>query len=427
MGGANSEVIERTKRIVFEAAYFKPASIRATSKKLGLEDRSVDRASSAAPISPRRRARWRGRCELLETDRRRHAPRRRSPTSTPRRISRRRCRLDRARIAGLLGMDVPDDAVERILTSLGFDVRQAAIAKARAADSGWDVIAAAMARRHASPGRSDRGGRAPLRLRASADDVPRRRAGAAAVGSAHRARSPRAHRAARHGLLRGDHVRVHRGGSGRAVPRWRARRWRSRTRCRRSSPSMRPSLLPGLVDARQPQSPPRAARRPPLRDRHALLAGGRNARRGFAWMGLGTRRSLERRAAAGGFLRHQGRRRTARGAGSVSRRRSRRSSARTSSPAAPRRSSIDGQVDRRPRPARRRRSPTRAICPPAEEVYVAEINLDAVTAAVADRNAHARRRCRGTRSSCATSRFSSTMPCLPKRFVAPFVRPRPTR
>ena len=30
--------------------------------------------------------------------------------------------LNRARIGGLLGMDVPDDAVERILTSLGFDV-----------------------------------------------------------------------------------------------------------------------------------------------------------------------------------------------------------------------------------------------------------------------------------------------------------------
>ena len=41
MGGAGSEVSAGTRQIVFESAYFKPASIRRTSKRAQPEDRSV--------------------------------------------------------------------------------------------------------------------------------------------------------------------------------------------------------------------------------------------------------------------------------------------------------------------------------------------------------------------------------------------------
>ena len=139
------------------------------------------RASSAAWIAPRRRARWRARCELLEkigagkptgaiTD---DYPRPHQPKALT---------LERARIAGLLGMDVPDADVERILTSLGFEIIDAPVYRPRRRRLGCRC--AVVARRHSSPGRSDRRSRAPLRLRASADDVPWCGAGAAAVRSA---------------------------------------------------------------------------------------------------------------------------------------------------------------------------------------------------------------------------------------------------
>ncbi len=41
MGGAASEVSGATRTVAFESAYFKPASVRRTSKRLGPEDRSV--------------------------------------------------------------------------------------------------------------------------------------------------------------------------------------------------------------------------------------------------------------------------------------------------------------------------------------------------------------------------------------------------
>jgi phenylalanyl-tRNA synthetase beta chain len=47
-------------------------------------------------------------------------------------------RLDRARISGLLGMDVPDDAVARILTSLGFEIPKTHYLGPKA--EAWDVV-----------------------------------------------------------------------------------------------------------------------------------------------------------------------------------------------------------------------------------------------------------------------------------------------
>jgi phenylalanyl-tRNA synthetase beta chain len=120
MGGADSEVSSTTRQIVFESAYFNPRSVRATSKKLGLKTEASMRFERGADPTVQLFAALRA-CELLAeigagtgagpaTDAV-------AATSTPDEIT-----LPKASVAGLLGMEVPDRDVMRILQSLGFDV-----------------------------------------------------------------------------------------------------------------------------------------------------------------------------------------------------------------------------------------------------------------------------------------------------------------
>ena len=51
MGGAASEVSRRRRRVVFESAYFKPASVRRTSKRLGLKTEASSRFERGADIN----------------------------------------------------------------------------------------------------------------------------------------------------------------------------------------------------------------------------------------------------------------------------------------------------------------------------------------------------------------------------------------
>ena len=270
------------------AAWFNPQSVRATSKKLGLKTEASTRFERGADLDRAASPRCSARCELLEpigagrgvgADRRRLPATRTEPRATrtlPRPSSpgssawtcptRGRAdpdvaRLRRARSAR--GRRQPDDGVER---SRGVP---------------------RLARRHAAPGRPHRGSGPPLRLRAPADDVPRRRAGAAAVGSAHRARSrARAARCSAMGFSEAITFAFIEAAA--AAP------FRGGTRpvalanpLSEKFTVMRPSLLPGLDRRGQPQPPPRPARRAAVRDRHALLAGAakRAARRwpGPAW------------------------------------------------------------------------------------------------------------------------------------------------
>ena len=121
MGGAASEITGATRRLVFEAAYFAPSHIRSTSRQLGLKTEASSRFERGADRTAPPRAMARA-LQLLEqigagkptgdvTD---NYPRPHQPKTL---------RLDKDRIAGLLGMDVPDDAVNRILGALGFGVR----------------------------------------------------------------------------------------------------------------------------------------------------------------------------------------------------------------------------------------------------------------------------------------------------------------
>jgi phenylalanyl-tRNA synthetase beta chain len=160
MGGANSEISSATTRIAFEAAWFKPASIRATSKQLGLKTEASTRFERGMDITAPPRAMARA-CGLLEQI---GAGKRNGPITDvyPVPYQPKTLRLERRRIVGLLGMDVPDAAVTRILASLGFEVSlrsafaasrsaeaaaqaEGAAAKvdltAASADPAWDVVA----------------------------------------------------------------------------------------------------------------------------------------------------------------------------------------------------------------------------------------------------------------------------------------------
>ena len=131
MGGAASEVSAATKAIVFESAYFKPSSVRRTSKRLGLKTEASARfergADANGPVIALQRA-----IALMESigagkvsgpivDR---YPVVRHPATL---------HLRRARLAAVLGVVVPDADVARILRSLGLDVANTA--------DGWDVVA----------------------------------------------------------------------------------------------------------------------------------------------------------------------------------------------------------------------------------------------------------------------------------------------
>jgi len=130
MGGADSEVSAGTRRIVFEAAWFRPSSVRATSKKLGLKTEASTRFERGMDLTAPARATARA-CALLEQIT--------AGTCDGRvvdvypKIHVTQVKLERHRIPGLLGMHVPSADVERILASLGFET---------AADSkGWSVTA----------------------------------------------------------------------------------------------------------------------------------------------------------------------------------------------------------------------------------------------------------------------------------------------
>ena len=131
MGGGESEVGSGTTRIAFESAYFKPASVRRTSKRLGLKTEASARfergADINAPIVALRRAG--ALLQQIGAGQLRGAaidvyPEPRSP---------RALHLRRSRLARVLGLAIPDAEVLRILRAL--DLQPAAT------DDGWNVTA----------------------------------------------------------------------------------------------------------------------------------------------------------------------------------------------------------------------------------------------------------------------------------------------
>jgi phenylalanyl-tRNA synthetase beta chain len=130
MGAADSEVSGSTRTIALESACFKPASVRRTSKRLGLKTDASSRfergADINAPVLALQRA--------LALMQRIGAGRVIGPLIDRYPVPRGpvRLRLRRARLASLLGMSVPDGEVARILAALGLGVETA--------PDGWEVV-----------------------------------------------------------------------------------------------------------------------------------------------------------------------------------------------------------------------------------------------------------------------------------------------
>ena len=120
MGGGTSEVSAATRTVAFESAYFNPASVRRTSKRLGLKTEASSRFERGADINAAMTAIHRAVALVEQLGAGRLVgpvvdcyPQPRRPIVVT---------LRRARLAALLGMPVPDASVIRILRSLGLEV-----------------------------------------------------------------------------------------------------------------------------------------------------------------------------------------------------------------------------------------------------------------------------------------------------------------
>lgn len=121
MGGADSEVSTDTRKVILESAWFKSQSVRLTSKKLGMRTEASYRFERGADLTGTVRAAARAAAlvqltaagaasgTVIDVYPTPHVP----ATLT----------LAEPKITGLLGMHVPADEVEAILHSLGFELR----------------------------------------------------------------------------------------------------------------------------------------------------------------------------------------------------------------------------------------------------------------------------------------------------------------
>jgi phenylalanyl-tRNA synthetase beta chain len=120
MGGSASEISPTTRTVVFESAYFKPASVRRTSKRLGLKTEASSRFERGADINAPVVALQRALSIMMQIGAGRLVgpivdgyP---SPAATA------TIALRRTRLAAILGLSVPDADVTRILSALGMTV-----------------------------------------------------------------------------------------------------------------------------------------------------------------------------------------------------------------------------------------------------------------------------------------------------------------
>ena len=129
MGGGRSEVSDTTKTIVLESAFFDPKSVRRTSKKLGLKTEASARFERGADVNAAVQGIERA-IALLE-DIGAGTPRGGPVDQYPAPVAPRKIELRRERITRMLGLDIPDADVERILAALGLQIR--------ANTNGWHV------------------------------------------------------------------------------------------------------------------------------------------------------------------------------------------------------------------------------------------------------------------------------------------------
>jgi phenylalanyl-tRNA synthetase beta chain len=140
MGGADSEIGNGTRVMVLESAYFKPSSVRRTSKALGLKTEASIRFERGADVNAAPLAIARAAALLHQVGAARplgptidRYPTRQEPLTLP---------LRSARIARVLGTTVPDVQVPAILEPLGFGVREARDARREARNAEEPATAA---------------------------------------------------------------------------------------------------------------------------------------------------------------------------------------------------------------------------------------------------------------------------------------------
>jgi phenylalanyl-tRNA synthetase beta chain len=123
MGGASSEIDSTTRVMVLESAYFKPASVRRTSKRLGLKTEASSRFERGGDVNAAPAAIARAAALLQQIG----AAQPLGPTidKYPAPLAPRTLTLRASRIERVLGMPVPDADVPAILAPLGFEVRGA--------------------------------------------------------------------------------------------------------------------------------------------------------------------------------------------------------------------------------------------------------------------------------------------------------------
>ncbi|MDR1728828.1 MAG: phenylalanine--tRNA ligase subunit beta [Acidobacteriota bacterium] len=131
MGGLDSEIAPGTSRILIEAAYFQPASIRRTSRRLGLSTEAAYRFERGADWDCTVAAVARAAYLVEQLAGGRVAgglkdvyPAPKAPVAIP---------LDRRRAASLLGVELSDDFVEATLGKLGFALE-------KRGEGAWDVL-----------------------------------------------------------------------------------------------------------------------------------------------------------------------------------------------------------------------------------------------------------------------------------------------
>ncbi|MGB8507248.1 MAG: phenylalanine--tRNA ligase subunit beta [Pyrinomonadaceae bacterium] len=119
MGGEETEISDSTTDVLIESAYFNPASVRRTSKRLGLQTEASYRFERGTDYDGVRRAQ--DRCVALICEIAGGVATEDLIDLCPRPIESGRVTLRPARVEALTGISVSDDECLRILTALGFE------------------------------------------------------------------------------------------------------------------------------------------------------------------------------------------------------------------------------------------------------------------------------------------------------------------
>lgn len=121
MGGANTEVTEKTVNIIIESAYFKPESVRKTSKRLGLKTEASYRFERGTDIEALKEALDRAACLIQEIAGGRIYE---AIDVYPTKIPKIEIPFNTEKICRFVGINLKDEEILRILELLEIDVEK---------------------------------------------------------------------------------------------------------------------------------------------------------------------------------------------------------------------------------------------------------------------------------------------------------------